>query len=516
MKVELSNCLWIPESLFDDGLRDEYTVGVYNLDGSETEVAGYRLDRPGYVGLPRVRGLKTFAMMPCEDLRTTRSVKFPKQVALRDEQAPVVERALELCDTHSDFILKAATGKGKTVMGLAMAARLGQATVVVVDQEFLMDQWVERAKQHLGLKDAQIGIVRGPKMDYKGKLLTICMAQTLARKESLPKEFCDYFGFAIFDESQTAGAPTFSRALLMFSAKNRIGLSATPDRGDSLQYLIRWSLGVVAVELSATPDASNVYILESDTVYSWRANAATVTGRYLTEIAEDARRNLRIADAVKWLYQSGRDVLVISDRIEQLQGLFHLCAANGVPESDMRMCAKSRMVWRYEKDPTPPRQPPFLQKGAPYSPVRLSWVQKTVPKKELDEAKQNGRVLFATYGIMAKGVDIPRLSAGIDATPRAESTQVVGRILRPMPGKLRPIWVTIADINSYRSLHQLCRRIQDYVKSNAEVFRWNPSKGRKRIDHRHLRADFQDRVYDLQQARIVTALDGRNMLQMTK
>ncbi len=510
--IVLSSCLWVPTSLVDRARRKEYTVKVTPLQGEPFTVTAYRTDRPGYVGFPRVEGLHTFAEYPIQDRRSVAPVKFPKQISLLDYQVPIVDQAVRLCGEKSDFILKAATGKGKTVMGLAIAARLGQRTVVLVDQEFLMDQWVERAKEHLGLKDSQIGIVRGPKTDYKGKLLTICMMQTLARRSSFTEEFCGYFGLVLVDEVQTAGAPTFSTALMLFDAANRIGLSATPDRGDVLQRLLGWNLGRVEVELEDTPDVSSVYIMENDTVFSWRANAAEVTGRYLTEIADDADRNLKIAQAVKWLYESGRDVLVISDRIEQLQGLFSLTAALGVPEEDLRMCAKSKMVWAWEKNPTPPRRPLHLEKGCEYTPVRLAWVQKTIPKKILDEAKANGRVLFATYGIMAKGVDIKRLSAGIDATPRGESTQVLGRTLRPMPGKLRPIWVTVADINSYRSLHQLTKRLNDYRDSNAEVFLWKLGKGRKKLDIRRYRADLQDRVDLLRDSRIVTSLDGRNTL----
>ena len=106
-------------------------------------------------------------------------------------------------------------------------------------------------------------------------------------------------------------------------------------------------------------------------------------------------------------------------------------------------------------------------------------VQKTIPKVRREHAKENARVIFATYGIIAKGVDIPRLSGGVDATPRAKAAQLLGRTLRILPGKIRPIWITIADMNSFRSLFQLLCRVRDYITSNAEIFIWHPKKGRK-------------------------------------
>lgn len=519
--IELSNCLWVPADMFNreqrEILEEKLTVKVKLITGDTQEVCCLRYDREGFLGLPRVAGLKLISKH--RDRVTDRRakgkrVKFPERPSLRREQEGFVQGILDACETKTDFIAEAHTGSGKTVCALYVIAKRGRKAAVCVDQENLLTQWIDRCKQHLGLTDDDIGIVRGPKVDYKNKKVVICMIQSLIRKD-LPDDFVNDFGTVVFDESHSVGARTYSQSMMIFAAEVRFGLSATPDRRDAFRKLIEWNLGTVDVSLTAEHEESNVYILESPGVYSWRANSSKMASRFISEIADDGRRNLLLAKAIKWLYDSGRDTLVISDRVEQLCSLKALCEVIGLPERDLGIYAKMETVWVYEKDPRPARRPIWLEPDTEYTPVRLALVQKTLRKDYREYVKENSRVVFATYGIMSKGVDIPRLSGGIDATPRREATQTIGRILRIEPGKVRPIWITVADTNSYRALFQLRGRIGDYVESNAEIYLWDMEKGRKRLDVADLKADLGERVSLLQRSKIVTALDGNNTLLMS-
>ncbi len=508
---DLSSCLWIPEERFTAKLKADLTVSIYKLDNTTAKVEAFRTDRAGFIGIPRVFGLKSISLGPHTDSRTNGfPVTFPKQLKLRDYQIPFVASMLSATQTHSDFVAEAPTGKGKTVCGLAVIQKLGRSAVVIVDQENLLDQWIARCIEHLGMREEDIGVVQGNKATY-GKAITICMMQTLTRR-SLPEEFYSSAGVVIWDECHTAGAPTFSRSLMLFPAKVRFGLSATPERRDGLQKILAWNLGTTDVRMTQEHETSLVYVLESDGTYSWRVNNSKMVGGFINEVAADGLRNLTIARAVKWLYNSGRDVLVIGDRIAHLCALQALVHTLGVPEEATGIYAKSKTVLRYEKDPRPPRRPYGWEKGTEYTPIRLSFLTKTIRKDELEKVKAQARVIFASYGIMAKGVDIPRLSAGVDATPRSTSTQVHGRILRTLPGKLRPIWVTIADTNSFRSLYQITQRLPEYQSSNAEVFLWNIQKGRKVLDVHAYRADLSERIAVLRQTQTVTSLDGNNTL----
>jgi hypothetical protein len=298
----------------------------------------------------------------------------------------------------------------------------------------------------------------------------------------------------------------------MFSAEARFGISATIDRRDALQRIIHWNLGEVAVELTDKHDASYLYYLESDTVYSWYANISPKVGRILTEVSEDAVRNLKIVEAIKWLYESGRDVLVISDRIEQLENLKSMSYYMGIPEEDLGLYCGFSNRWGYEKNPTPKRRPRGYEKGTEYTPVRLARLRKKVPKAKLAAVLETAKVIFATFGMFAKGVDVKRLSGGIDCTPRSRAEQVHGRILRKLDGKYVPIWVTIRDTNSYRLDHQFLQRISEYVASSAEIYKWNPKHGVRLVDVRELKREVRDNISELKALNTITCADGNYTL----
>jgi superfamily II DNA or RNA helicase len=484
------------------GQKEPETIPAYVIDGDD-------------VLLPRQYGLKLISKLGLGieyETSLGTPVNFGKPIALFDYQIPFVDQILSVAETEYDFMVQAATGKGKTVMALEVARRLRTTTLVVVDQTNLLTQWVDRAKQHLGLTDDDIGIVQGSQCDYVGKKLVIAMMQTLVSRR-FPKEFTDWAGLVFFDEFHITGAPTFSRALMMFSASLRIGLSATPKRRDSLQKIINWNLGDVKAKLGERHSQSSVWYLENYSVYSWYANISKMTGRFIDEVANDGPRTAMIVEAVLWLYERGHDVLVVGDRIEQLQHITNMLVLSGLPETEVAVYAGYRYQWAYVKDSTPKSRPVGWTRDVPYTPVKFDFVKKRIPKKELEQIKK-ATVICATYGIFSKGVDIPRLSAGIDCTPRSQATQVHGRILRESAGKENPIWVTIRDVNSYRAEYQFLQRLQDYEKGNVEVFLWNMQKGIKRRDIQALKRSLHQSVKTLKNKKIVTSVDGNNTLLM--
>jgi len=431
-------------------------------------------------------------------------------IPLWPEQIKPVEMMVLATKYDYDVCLKSKAGTGKTVMSLEAARRLGRATLIVVDTNFLADQWVEAIEKFFSAANPNIGRIQGPKIDIGKNGFTIGMLQTLYDK-SLKAELRKYFGTVIFDECHGTGAPQFNRVLYKFPAQTRFGITATPRDG-ALGKVIKWHLGTVKIKTETKHRPSRVYYLESDSVYSWYANISPKTGRFINEIAGDGVRNLLLAKAIQYLYERDRDSLIISDRIEQLEGLMALCYYNGIPEEDMGLCAAHHHTYRYAKDLKPERRPRNLEKGCDYTPVLMQMVKKRAPKPKLDEAKQR-RLIFATYSIFHKGVDVPRLSAGLDCTPRSGFEQTHGRILRSGKGKKVPIWITVRDVNSYRAEYQFANRIAELAKSNVEVFRWHPDKGVQRRDAKELRREASDNCKKLKQMRIETRHDRHYMTE---
>lgn len=464
----------LPKGVIDvPALRKALTVKQWAIDGTPLDPIVAVREDDDYLHVPRQFGLDFCQRWQIQfDNHTSLGdeVEFPEIPTPRDYQVPVITELEDACNSYYDFLFRARTGFGKTISTLLVAATLGRRTLVVVDSETLMIQWQEALQQHFGLPSS--GVIQADALDVAHPV-SIAMVQTLAQRR-LPDWVYDHFGTIIFDESHIMGAPTYSEVLLDFSAAFRMGVSATVKRKDANQKLIEWNLGKVRVYVADSHAPSTVEVAFNDTVYSWYANSARTTGRYLSEISEDPARNLLISQHAIRLLESGRDTLVLSDRIEHLQGLMALCYYLGVDKEDMGLFTNQYARLEYEKDPTPKRRPPHWQPGTEYTPLRLAPVLRKTPKPKLKAVKETARLIFATYKMFEKGVDVPRLAGGIDATPRGAAEQVQGRILRVMEGKKNPIWVTIVDINSYRSLFQFSKRIPDYRINNSAIVLLRP------------------------------------------
>lgn len=445
---------------------------------------------------------------------------FPRVPEPREYQEQQIDDIVDTFGSYYDFIFRAHTGWGKTVGALIAAARLGRTTLIVVDQDNLKTQWIKCLVDLFGFAQEDIGLIQGKKWTWEGKAVCIAMVQTLSQK-GVSEEIADYFGFVILDEVHTAGAPTFSWALLMFNAMYRLGVSATPKRRDGLQKALDHNLGKIRVAADKVHDRSAVYIIRHETVYSFYGNVSKMTGRIFSEIVEDGPRNMTVMEAAIWLYESGRDVLIMSDRIEHLKELACMAVYMGVAEEEIGLYTGYDPIWKFAKDPKPATRPTDLHRWknedgsrehAPYSAVTLQIVQKRIPKARFEQIKKDCSMVFATYGMFTKGVDMPRLSGGIDATPRGTAEQVHGRILREEEGKPIPIWVTIADTNSYRLMYSFGNRIKEYLKSNGVLFEWRPDGSVKPCDVTDLKAEIYERVDHLKSLLIETNKDGCNTL----
>lgn len=520
----MAGAMSVPVECIDlKAVKRDLTVKYEPMGEEPVAVQGYSLDGD-YIHVPRQYGIRlcrTYGIEYEDHTSEGFPAHFPKRPTPREPQVPFINDALDATESYFDFICRAHTGFGKTISSLLIAADLGRTTLVIVDQENLRDQWIEDTLVALfGFKLSDVGVVQGKRCEWRGKSIVVSTIQTLVQKEFEP-EFYDYFGTVIFDEVHVFGAPTFSRGLMMFSAMYRFGVSATPKRRDVLRKLVEWNLGPVRVAADKEHDESSVYFAFHDTVYSWYANISPKVGRFINEVSEDASRNLMIAESAIWMMETGRDVLILGDRIEHLRHIMKLCQYLGVDEDDLGLYAGYDPSYGFDKQAKPQRRPEGLTKHAEtgeyeYTPLSLQLIAKRIPRKVLKVRKERAKILFATYGMFQKGVDESRLAAGADATPRSAAEQSHGRILREKIGKKMPIWFTICDWFSYRAVHGFVQRIADYVKSNARIYEWKDTGGIEEWDADELIRAGRDRVDRLKSMRIETNREGLNTLRMAK
>lgn len=476
-------------------------------------VEGFRLDGD-FLYVPRQFGLSLCEELGIEwdDCTSYGSpVQFPEVPKERPYQEGPLEEIEQSFIHDMDTVFRAHTGWGKTIGSLIVAARLGVTTLIIVDQENLKDQWVETLVNHFGFAAKDIGLLQGKHRNYKGKAVTIAMVQTIAPKD-LDEELRSYFGLVILDEVHSLGAPSYSKALMLFSATYRLAVSATPRRRDGLQKALDHHLGPVRVAADKEYEEATVFMVDHHTTYSWYANISPKIGRIINEVADDGLRNLKIADAVIYMYDEGHDVLVMSDRVEHMEDMAALLKYMGVPEDDIGVYTSMSATWQLTKDATPSKRPKHWERGTEYTPVKLQRVRKKRTKAQLQYLKENKRIVLATYKMFSKGVDEPRLSGGCDATPRSTSEQTHGRTRRAKEGKKQPLWVTIVDRNSYRLLFSFLGRAREYVKTNSKLYQWTDEGEVIPCDPKKLFAEISQRIDHLKELQITNNGDGTHTL----
>lgn len=411
----------------------------------------------GYIGVPREWGLDTFDHLEVLDRRTHGSPIVVPRLPSPDHPAvldPVAQRKfmddmLAMLNEYQAGGAHAETGTGKTVVTCRTAAQLGRTTLIVVHLERLQKQWVKEIHEKLGVPMNRIGIVKSEKCQFEGKDFVVAMVQSLCARRYKP-EFYRYFGTVVFDEVHKMGGAGYAPVFTMFPCTYRLPLTATWNRPDGGQRVYEAHCGPVRVVSKAEALPMDVYVVDYTSghhVIDYDHSAMVAS------LASDDERNERLARIIVQAYRKGRTLLAVSDLTEQVQKVRRRCIALGIPEQETGLFVGQSWVW----------------KDNPAKPGKKMKVKVKVDPAELERCQREARMIFATYGMMTEGIDIPRIDGGVDLSPRAKATQLIGRIRRPLPGKRRPLWVTLRDLRSKRAMRYFKARVRDYLSTKVEV-----------------------------------------------
>jgi superfamily II DNA or RNA helicase len=383
----------------------------------------------GRLAVPRFYGARHFGA-PGDDRATEGA---PARLAFVGELLPYQADATEACHaalvTGNGAMLCAGCGTGKTVMAICLAARLGRRTAILVHKQFLATQWAARIAEFA--PGATVAHVQGAQEWDSTADVIVCMIQTVVSRYPAPTRAFDGVGFLIVDECHHVVAKTFSRSIMAFPARWRLGLTATPDRQDGLGFVLAWHLGpIVARVKRAFPDVRVVWFTGDLTLRPVRdRRGETLHSATVERLVGSEGRNQRILRCIKAGLDHGRFIIVISERRMHLESL--CAAAAGIPGAD-----------------------PALYLG------ETSKRRKT----ERDARAQVANPLCASYAMGEEALDIPHLDMIILASPRGSPAcieQCVGRILRPYPGKPTPLVVDFTDsvcVGMAKSRRDLYRR----------------------------------------------------------
>jgi superfamily II DNA or RNA helicase len=241
---------------------------------------------------------------------------------LADDQRAAVAALAE----HDIGVLVAPPGAGKTVIAIALIAARARATLVLVHRRPLLDQWIARLGEFLGVTPDCIGTT----IERPGSSgIDVVMIQSLARRE--PSDLARY-GHVVIDECHHVPAFTAERLLREIPARVVTGLTATPERRDGHHPIVTMQCGPVRHTIIAATQvetATRRVLLVREPPFD-PATLPPDPGiqEVLGAVAADPNRTARIAaDALEQLAE-GRFPLVLTERREHLDALAELIAAD--------------------------------------------------------------------------------------------------------------------------------------------------------------------------------------------
>lgn len=382
-------------------------------------------ESPNYYFLPKFWAQKNFGpplknKIP-EGLPMAKGLKVIYDLLPHQETA--YQKTMETMHKVGGGILSLPCGMGKTFLGIKTACDLGVCTLVLVNKEFLMDQWIDSIKKFTDGK-ARIGIIQQNKVQVKDKDFVIGMVHSVCKKD-YPKGTFDVFGLCIMDEVHHLASEMFSQALPKVASKYMLGLSATPRRKDGLARVFHYYIGDVFHSEKRTGTnkviVKRLQLTSSTSYYEtlFMSNGTKNTGGMTTNLANYEVRTQLILKCIRILMKQDRKILVLSGRRKHLHDLYDL-----LNNSNIKTVHNKPITFGYY----------YGNQGK----------SKAIHRQMLEQSAKCDIVL-GTYDIASEGLDIPGLNTELMITSYCDVEQSVGRILRKFHKKINPLVVDFVD-----------------------------------------------------------------------
>jgi superfamily II DNA or RNA helicase len=155
------------------------------------------------------------------------------ELELKQHQQEALDALQKMRDEHiSIALLHHATGTGKTITAVSDAKKVNKRTLFIAHTQVLVEQ---AAASFTALwKDKEVGLFLDNKKE-KDEFVVCGTVQSVAQHLD---EFNELdFGYLIIDEAHHATAETYQRILSFFKPEFTLGLTATPERADSIDIL---------------------------------------------------------------------------------------------------------------------------------------------------------------------------------------------------------------------------------------------------------------------------------------
>ena len=364
-------------------------------------------------------------------------------ILLRDYQVDAINRFLD----NPQCLQEIATGAGKTLITAVLSQKvehLGRSMVIVPNKDLVTQ--TERDYKNLGL---DVGVYYGDRKEF-GKTHTICTWQSLAVLEKDSKkgkadipidEFVEDVVLVMVDEVHKAKADVLRDQLsgMFRHVPLRWGLTGTVPKDEHEATGVMSALGPVTGQLSSKELQDMGVLADLDiNIFQMKDAPAGFNGyaQELKWLTTDPTRITEIGRIIESIGQSG-NTLVLIDRIKTGE-----------------MLSEMYPDW-----------------------VFVSGSMKSKDREtEYDEVSEtNNKVIVATYGVAAVGINIPRIFNLIMIEPGKSFVRVIQSIGRGIRKAEDKDYVAVYDITSdlkYSKRH-LTKRKAFYAEKE---FKYNLTK----------------------------------------
>jgi superfamily II DNA or RNA helicase len=343
-------------------------------------------------------------------------------VILRDYQIEIINHYLKSLQSLQEI----ATGAGKTLITAALSSCVEQygRSIVIVPNTSLVTQ-TEKDYINLGL---DVGVYYGGRKEYD-KTHTICTWQSLgnmlkktkADEAEVPfQDFIEGVVCVIVDEVHQAKADVLKSLLtgVMSRIPIRWGLTGTIPKAKAEAMSLTVSLGPVISQLAAST-LQEMGVLSQCHVNIVQLQDSMEFTNYQSELkflTSDDKRMQKIAQLASTVKDTG-NTLILVDRIEAGQLLHLKLEELGVPEENV-----------------------VFVSGGTKGTTRTEHYE--------DIATATNKIIIATYGVAAVGINIPRIFNVMLLEPGKSFVRVIQSIGRGIRKAEDKDFVQIWDITS--------------------------------------------------------------------
>lgn len=294
-----------------------------NYEGKTVMYKKVEVNDKTYVGVP----LGAQSLLPklvkegfkVRDVRTCPKIKY--KIKFTGTPSDIQTTAVQKMIDAGYGILNAPARSGKTVMSSMMVCKLRYKTIIIADQIDFLNGFYETFcgsdTQEALTNIPDIEAVENVKIvgfankleDFKKYDICLATYQTFLSDngKKLLKKIRKMFGIVIIDECHRIAAKCFSKVVNSFYAKHRFGLTATVERKDGKEWIVKYIVGPAMAKPKVETLVPFVEIVETGVRPRYEYKNWT---RALQFLAKEKKRNELI---VKWIINDvkmGRSVVV--------------------------------------------------------------------------------------------------------------------------------------------------------------------------------------------------------------